>query len=236
MLNEQQVLNFVKTRLGYPNLPLEFNDDQILDYIRMNTIPEFSKYIPDVHEVPLDTSDPRSQTEIDNVFKFYDPDDLTIIDIVEVYFSMAEWAIVGHPIIGLFGGGNEAAAKYLQQVDEAGTVHKWAYLRETYEFIKPNKIRIIPVPNGPVTIRYERFHHPDFSTIEHEYIKMFLDLCWADVAIWLGGIRKYYRTINTPFGEIELNADDLISDAKETRSNIIEKISSYPPSVIVDRG
>jgi len=236
MLNEQQVLNYVKTKLGFPNLPLEYNDDQILDYIRMNTIKEFSKYIPDKHEVPLDVTKDEAQTEFRNVFRFYDPDDATIMDIVAIYFSMAEWLIAGHPPIGLIGGGSEAAMRYVFQVDEAGTVDKWSYFRESYEFIPPNRVRIEPPPSGPVTIQYERHHLPDFSTIPPEYEKQFLDLCWADVAIWLGTIRRYFRTINTPFGEIELNADELISEAKELKTTLIEMISDYPPSVIVDIG
>jgi len=48
-----------------------------------------------------------------------------------------------------------------------------------------------------------------------------------------GNIRNKYQTITTPFGDIPLNAD--IRDRAETlEQNVIAKLESLPPNILID--
>ena len=45
MLNQSEVLEYVKSNLGFPFMHLELDDEQILEYITKNTRKTFSYYL-----------------------------------------------------------------------------------------------------------------------------------------------------------------------------------------------
>ena len=51
MLSMSKVLYFIKTQLGYPNVIIEKSDNEMELFIKMFTLMEFSKYVPDINEV-----------------------------------------------------------------------------------------------------------------------------------------------------------------------------------------
>lgn len=236
MLTPNQVVDYIKTSLGFPLAPLEYSDQDILKVVRMESLKTFSRLVPDVKELVLDINDDNVKTGKINEFRIIDPDGCPILGIVNLYPTSAGLVISGHPVVGLVGGGLDDVANYLLQVESATTAYRYSVLNEDYEFIPPNIIRIMPYPTSNRLVVYEREHKPDFSTIPFEYEIDFLRLSYCDIAIWIARTRSYMRSISTPFGDIELNADDLKSDAKEERDRIIENLVNYNVAVIIDSG
>jgi len=235
MLTPQQVLDYVKDKLGLPLNPVEYTDEQILKYIRQTSLRFFSSKLPDEHKHTFDLAE--CQTEIDNEFNIVDPDGLPIISIQNVYFDQGGLIIAGMPIMGLIGGQMSDAENYTYQTETGGTVNKYGLMNYYYEWRPPNILRIMPRPKlKPTLIEYERFHKPDFSTIQPQYEAMFLDLAYADVALWISRTRSIFRNFSTPFGDIELNPDDLKTEAQEIRNSIVEQLENVNMSIIVDSG
>lgn len=238
MLTPSFVLDYVKARLGLPYTPIEYTDDNILDYIRKTSLRTFSRKMPHKNKVVMNLNDDSIKTEVNNEFRIIDPDGVSIIAIVEVLDDMTGMIFSGYPYYGLLGGTIEDAERYVEQTETAGTVYKYSQYNKYYEFVPPNILRILPNNSfgDSLTVIYERFHTHDFRTILPEFEDLFLDLAYADVAIWIAKTRGAFRTMNTPFGDIELNVDDLKSDAQAIRDKIIEDLSTVNPSIIVDAG
>jgi len=237
MLTPSQVVSYVKKKLGYPHTPIEYSDDEILDYCRTVTIPEFSKWVPDTKEYVVDLGSPEVQTEKPNEYKLIDPDGRPILNVVDVVFDQSALITSGFPVIGTLGADEDTVLQYHLQTFRGGMALKTSMFNYYHEFVKPNILRITPTPPArPVLVVYERYHLEDFSTIPPEFATYFLDLCFADVALWLCRTRSIFRTFNTPFGDIELNVEDLRSEAQELRSRLLEELKAANPSIIVDSG
>jgi len=233
-MTQDQVLNYIYSEFGIPYVPMEWSDQQILQRIYTKTIPLFSKYLPRITGMAIDFTNPAIQTQRVNEFLISDPQGMPIIDIKYLIPTMADPILSGHPIIGLLGGNWETLASYLLKTDVANELQQFSMLNQTFDFIPPNFLRVIPTPRDAQTLIYETYHLPDFSSILPEFESHFLDLAYADVAIAIGKLRKYYTNVQTPFGEIQLNADELISEAKELRQSTIEFLQGANPSIIVD--
>ncbi|MEM3830451.1 MAG: hypothetical protein QXP36_14765 [Conexivisphaerales archaeon] len=229
-----EVLNYINIEFGVPYVPLELNSQQILQLIYTKTIPTFSKYLPRLAKMAIDFTNPAIQTQVSNEFLISDPLGLPIIDVAWLIPTMADPVISGHPIIGLLGGNWETLANYLLQTNVSNELQQFSMLNQTFEFVPPNLLRVIPTPNDQQTLIYETYHTRDFTSIPPEFADRFLDLAWADVAIAVARIRKYYTNIQTPMGEIQLNADELMNDAKELRASTIEFLQAANPSVIME--
>jgi len=231
------VLSYVKSRLGAPFVPVEYNEESILKIIRLKSIPLFSKYLPNKWMMPINFDDQDIQLEWNTLFKLREPDNLKILNVVDLIPRASELIISGHPIIGLISGNglnSDQVASYLLAVNNARTTMQFSMFDQTFQFMEPDKIRVLPKPSGVQLCIYERQHRPDFSTIPAEFEHVFLDLCYADVAINLANIRKYYTNISTPFGEVQLNAEALSAEATELRNQVIEQISAANPSILMD--
>jgi len=236
MLDESTVLDYVKTQLVVPYMPLEINDEQIISIVRTTTLITFSRYVPDINEVTVNPSDPTYQTEHSNIYRILDPDGLPIIDVVAIYMDMNGQYIAGHPLYGLLSGDYHSVIEYIEQTNQANTVFMFSQYRVTIEYIKPNLLRVTPNERYKFLVKYEREHKSDFSTIPNEFKMHFLKLAYADVARYIAKIRSQFREVNTPFGTIELNPDSLIEEANQIYDQVLEEIKLFNPPIIVDRG
>lgn len=237
MITPQYVTNYVKTKMGIPFVPLELSDEQILNWVRMETIPSFSWYLPFEKSYTFDTSNPKVKTEKQTEFYVSDPDGLPIIDIQRLYYNEGNLLIMGHPILGTLSDNDRELQNFLRNTESFGNSWKYSQFRYWFDFLKPNKIRIMPrTIAGHFTIQYETHHSPDFSTIPVEQQQLFLDLCWCDTMLTIARIRKQFPNLATPFGEITLNADSIESEATAKREWIILQLENANPSVLVDIG
>ena len=240
MLDDSRVLLYIKRNLGYPFMHLEWEDKEILEYVKDATIREWSYYVPDVKKMNLNLQ--LDSTKVPgrvNEFYLSEPEGREILNIKDLYFDQGELYALGHPPFGVFTHFElREWALRVEQSMQTKMFSSWDY---TFEFTHPNIVRISPYPFNnvrSVTVEYERMQACDFREVPNDVQVLFLEMCLADVMIALGRIRKRYGggNLRTPFGEIPLESE-IFDEGKQKKTEVIEKLERlYIPNVRVDFG
>lgn len=240
MLDDSRVLLYIKRNLGYPFMQLEWEDKEILEYVKDATIREWSYYVPDVKKMNLNLQ--LDSTKVPgrvNEFYLSEPEGREILNIKDLYFDQGELYALGHPPFGVFTHFElRDWALRVEQAMQTKMFSSWDY---TFEFTHPNIVRISPYPFNnvrSVTVEYERMQACDFREVPNDVQVLFLEMCLADVMIALGRIRKRYGggNLRTPFGEIPLESE-IFDEGKQKKTEVIEKLERlYIPNVRVDFG
>ena len=239
MLNDSRVLNYVKHNLGFPFMHLELEDAQILEYIKLYSIREFSYYVPDVKTMPLNVSLAANKVPgKGNEFYLNEPDGREIINIANIYFDQSDLYALGHPPFGAFTMGE--VAEWGLAVNNAMTTKMFSSYDKTFEFKHPNIVRISPINFQMhfITVEYERIQSEDFSEIPNDIQVLFEEFALADIMIVLGRIRKKYGggNLKTPFGEIPLESD-IFEEGNSKKEKVIEKLERlFIPNVRIVHG
>lgn len=234
MLNKSLTLNYIKQNLSYPFQVLEMTDEEIFEYLKQYVIVKFSKYLPDVVRLGVNLKEDRHKTNISNEFRIFDPENCSIIGIVEFIPILGGFAFLGHPIMGVLNF--EQVEKFVYDIERSRNAFRYSQFDYTIEFLPPNTIRIEPEYKDYCVLIYERVHPEDLSTIPVWAEDLFLDYCLGHIQILLGNRRKKFSTIQTPYGEVPLNADELKSDGKELIQQVEENLKLHNPSIIFDVG
>ena len=238
MLTHNEVLDYIKTGLGWPFMHLELEDEKIIEYITEHTLKDFQYYVPQVWKTTLNTEITANKVPgLQNEFYIFDPQGMNIFNVIEIYTSSSDLIINGHPIMGPMSVGE--IPEFALAVETAGMLKMFSNFDITFEFKHPNIIRISPVRSnfGVVTIEYEREQPQDLSGIPNDLGQYFKRLALADIMIVLGRIRKRYSgNLRTPFGDIPLEAD-VLDEGKELRREVIEILEkAWIPNVRCDHG
>ncbi|MHA1814483.1 MAG: hypothetical protein ACTSX1_00610 [Candidatus Heimdallarchaeaceae archaeon] len=240
MLNDARVLNYVKRNLGFPFMHLEWSDEEILEYVKEETIREWSYYIPDVQKMPLNFQlESNKVPGRSNEFYMFEPEGREILNVVDIYFDQGELYALGHPPFGVFT--HFELRDFAYRVDQAISTKMFSSWDHTFEFKHPNIVRVSPYPFNElkiVTVEYERMSEADFSEVPNDLQQYFLTLALADIMIALGRIRKRYGggNLRTPFGEVPLDSD-IFDEGKTMKSEVIEKLERlFLPNVSIDHG
>jgi hypothetical protein len=240
MLDDARVLNYIKRNLGFPFMQLEWSDEEILEYVKEETIREWSYYLPDVEKMGLNLQLEANRVPgRSNEFYLNEPDGREILNVKEIYFDQGNLYALGHPPFGVFS--EFEIRDFALRVSQAMTTKMFSSWDYTFEFKHPNIVRISPYPFNEmqhITVEYERMQSEDFSEVPNDNQVLFLEMALADVMITLGRIRKKYGggTLRTPFGEIPLDSD-IFDEGKTKKAEIIEKLERlYLPNISIDHG
>jgi len=238
MLNHSRVLGYIKDHLGFPHVHLELDDSQIIQRFVTYTLREFSEYVPSVKKIPLDLNNNTYKVPgIQNEFYIKDPDNVEILNVIDIYFDGTDELLHGAPIFGPMS--HYEIREWALAEEMAGQTKMFSSFDKTFEFRTPNIVRISPVPTTGAfcTIEYERMQPDDLRGIPNEHQILFCKFALADIMIQIGRIRKKYGgQIRTPFGEIPLN-EEVGDEGKELKRECIEKCERlYLPNVSIDFG
>ena len=240
MLDDARVLNYVKRNLAFPFMHLEWTDEEILEYVKDQTIRDFSYYVPDVKTVPLNLNlDINKVPNSQNEYYINEPEGREILNIKDIYFDQGELYALGHPPFGVFT--HYELRDWALRTEMAMETKMFSSFDQTFEFKHPNIVRISPAAfQTPeyCTVEYERMQADDFSEIPNDLQILFLQYALADVMIALGRIRKRYGggTLRTPFGEIPLESD-IFDEGREKKRELEEKLERlFIPNVRIDHG
>lgn len=239
MLNHSRVLDYIKGELGFPFQQLEFEDDKIVEFFKTYSLREFSSYVPEVKKIPLNlTVDAYKVPGSRNEFYIVDPENIEILNVIDVYFPATDLYIHGHPVYGPFT--HFEIREWALATEMANQTKMFSSWDKTIHFIHPNIIRISPIPNeiSMCTVEYERMQPDDLRGIPNEFQVLFCEFSLADIMIRIGRIRKKYGDgqIRTPFGEIPLSSE-IFDEGKEKKREIIEKLERLTlPNVSIDHG
>lgn len=240
MLNQNQVLSYIKDNLGWPFMHLELTDEKIIEYFTDHSLEEFGYYVPQKYKMGMNLDlEVNKVPGVANEWYIFDPQGLEILNVIDFYTTSGDLYLHGHPPLGPLSMGE--LPNWALAVSNAMTVKMFSSFDYTFEFSHPNIIRISPLPSsspGIITVEYERQQPPDLSGIPNDLKQYFKKLALADILMVIGRIRKRYGggNLRTPFGEIPLEAD-VYDEGKEMKREVIEVLERlYIPNVRIDHG
>lgn len=219
------VIDHIKTELGADVMQLELDDQTIIEKIQMHVLPEFSAY-DGLHkyykmtEACIINTDPVLEYEFkDFPYKIFEVknkiDKANYIQFDQIYSQSISGDITDYLV----------RQNYLDMASIARADNTW-------RFIAPNKFQVTKAAFSYITDEFILeldVCHNDPTTISPGLYDSFRDLACSYIMNAIGKIRKKYNNFNTPFGNIQLNADELIQDARDLRQRTLEELKRTPP-------
>ncbi len=239
MLNHTRVLDYIKQELGFPFMQLELEDNDIVEHFTTYSLREFSRYIPEVKKINLNlTSSTYKVPNRQNEYYLADPQNIEILNVVEIYFGGEDYYINGHPYFGPFT--HFELREWALQTEMANQLKMFSSFDKTFQFIHPNMVRISPIPDDAnlCTVEYERMQPEDLRGIPNEFQILFCEFSAADIMMRIGRVRQKYSggSLRTPFGEIPLGAE-IFQEGKDKKRELVERMQTLClPNVVVDHG
>ena len=222
MLTQTTLLQNIELDLGYKFTDLELDQDQIMNTIKLRTLPEFSKYYPHQERIQIN---PETDLVPGFTNRFYLRTDHEIMNINRIVGASARNAlndiIVGtpSPVSGSVGGGSS-----LYEMDAWMTMTGFSNV-DTYQYIHPGMLEL--APNGSMSSYFivvcNVVHDESLLTIPSNMQDYFRQLATLDVKSALYLIRNRIANLQSSLGSLELFIDDLAS-ARDERRELIETL------------
>lgn len=228
-LSYELVIDYIKRNLGYPVATVELSDEEIIHVVKTITMPYFSSYVPDYNQKQVTKTVEGSS----NVY-IIEEEESAIIDVVKIMTDISNEIVTGDPrqIMPLLSP--SSIPSFLTDLTVRHLQQQYSNMWPSWKFIPPNLVRIYPSYNmgGIYIVRYTRVH-PSPTTIPVNYQRDFQDLALSDVMFSLYAVRAKYSTYQTPYGDINLNADVLYQRATDLKNVVIERLKRKPPDTIL---
>jgi len=251
--NWNNVIRYIKRKLGVPLNFLELSDASIREIILEDVLPAFSQYLGTPVWFRLGpehviTTDDKATNIDESLFvdatttNYYIaeryqipvPLDMSIVDVQEIYWPQ-------------YGATAGTAAETIQNMgmmsmnpmDMAimnvySDIQKSMMTLPTYRFIPPKDLLLDISLFGKHIILECKAVHSDLETIPSDmYHELFKPMCLAEILDDVIQLRKKYRIMSTPFGEINLNWEELQTRHDTIKQTVQEKLDSLPPDHLV---
>ncbi|MBC8427615.1 MAG: hypothetical protein H8D97_01860 [Proteobacteria bacterium] len=236
--NWNHVISYIRSQIGSIN-QLEISDDELIEYLRNHTLPEFSIFSPaklwvllsDSDRVIVNPLDPALQdtTYDEDTYTIPLPEDVEIINVENAYFRRG------------ISGGDNAFGKYshIYQTDPRDTVMNntfstmMDYLKtvQYYEYLPPKTIVFGHQINSNGLILELHVYHVKLSTIKRDiYTNLFRKMAVYDIINMIIANRSKFQQVSSPFGEIQLNIEFLEKKAEKFEQQIEEYKQWMPPA------
>ena len=238
--NWNNLIRYIKRKVGSPLNFLELSDEDIYDIVIEDVLPSLSQYVGKPVWFRIGPQHLKPGTE--SAENYYTaeryiipvPKHMAIVEVIEVYWNQFGMAGAGHEL-GMAQG-------YISMLDPRDTVMANTFIdmvrsfdiAPTFRFIPPKEILFDTALNDRELIIECKAEHSDLSTIPSDiYFEIMRPMAHAEVLDSLVGMRRKYKSIATPFGQIEMNWEELKSEADQIKSTIQEKLDSLPPEVLI---
>jgi len=238
--NWNSLFRYIKSKLGSPINLLELSDKDIYDIVVEDVLPPLSQYIGQPLWIRLDKSNLKANTVEGETLLTAEryiipvPDDYVIVDVQEVYWNnvgiggsdLEMGSTVGY---GMSNPMDTAMASYYNDIVKSMEVVP------TFQYIPPKELLIDVSLRSKSIIIECKAEHSDLSTIPSDFYYEFVrESALAHVYEAVANIRKKYKQLNTPFGQIELNWEDLETKADRINQTIQEKLDALPPDRLIE--
>lgn len=223
MLNQTTLLQNIELDLGYKFTDLEITHEEIMDIIKLRTLPEFSKYYPFQERVRI----VKETDKVDGYTnRFYLRTDHEIININRVV-GMSTANGLNDIVVGTPSPmASVAPGASLYEMDAYATMQGFTNV-STFQYIHPGMLEVAPNPS--MTSYYivvcNVVHDESLLTIPLNMQDYFRQLAVLDVKAALYLIRNRIVNLQSSLGSIELFIDDL-SSARDERRDLIERFSA----------
>jgi len=236
--NYNNLLNYLKMRLGVPLNFLELTDDDIVNYLKDHILPEFSNYVPYYMRtivVPegLVRFDFDDRTYVLNV-----PSNLQILSVGNVFYSTTNGrsdleaelyqSTVTHsldPRQYVYG------MEYNNMIGSLGSLQTFEYLRPSQKSEFKHLIRFDkPLINNYAIVELECIHM-DLLTIPSDVWMYFKKWCLKELIELIIINRSRYESMQTNIGEIRLNIQYL----DQIKSTLEQEIRDWKDNFLVNK-
>jgi hypothetical protein len=212
---QTDLIRYIHMQLGAYLNPIEITDEEIMDIVKNETLPIFSKYFPYIIKHLVNQ-------KLDNVPNkrgvFYIKTDYDLLGVTRMWINNY-----------IYSPHNMYVASGLDPVAMKLTSDYLSYTENPpiFNFIPPNVLEIFPkyfsyYQEQKILLEIKVIHPSHLNTIPPMMFDQFHELAKCDVFIALFNIRKFYSQITTTFGNIEF-AIDRFEVAKDERKELIEK-------------
>jgi len=224
----ENLLDYIKGELGAPVIQIELTDDQIMDIIKMHTLPMISRYFPLTRYYFLTENENCVQHNPTRIYKIKN----FPYKILKIERIIAKPNIIDYNqniAVALFAGDitNVLAANNMMQ---SKTV---VMADDSYIFRPPNTIELIKSDNN--FHNYNDFIaelacvHDNPTTLDADGYDYLKDLSLAEIKIRLGAIREKFQNFSTPVGQVQLQSTELKQEGKQEKRDILEELKRMPP-------
>ena len=227
------LISYVKRKLGTPLNLLEYSDDDIKKIIQEDVLPAMSQYIGKPCWIRLNPSDKIKTDEHDLAYELYQikvPDDIVLVDVQEVYYhrdNMGTLGIYQNMLAILDPRDTVMTNEFLDMLNSLETA-------QAFDFIPPNRIRFERPLQGKSVILECKAEHSDLHSIPSDYYHEILKpWCVAEIMENIVAIRSKFQNLSTPLADIQLNISDMASTAAQLKQMIMEKLDATPPDHLV---
>lgn len=218
MLNQTTLIRELEMDLGYKFTDLEITHDEIMDIVKIRTLPTFSKYFPYQTRITID----RYKDQVPGYSnRYYLNTDYDIMNVNKLVTNNAKMDASGSGLTGVAmrPGYDYGLSNFFERQIQADLSS--ASNPITFMWYPPNQIEIYPsFITGLVELNV--VHDDTLHTIPLNMKEYFVQLALADVKTALYQIRNRFNNMQTSFGSLELFIDDL-QTGRDERNDLIEK-------------
>ena len=229
MQNWNDVLNYIKINLGASINLIELTDDEIVKNLREQVLSYFSQYSPAKKYLLINKNcwlglpgegQPQYQYELPIEDEEY------IIDIADVYIASSE-TILNTFSYDYYGAIDTVMAN--TYIDAIASIQ----VRNTWEFFPPKTLSFDQEIEAAIVVY--NVEHGLLETIKPDiYHIMFKPLCLANTKLWISSMRSKYEGLQTPFGAINLNWQQLQQEGLTEKEKVEQMLMSLPPDKLIE--
>ena len=224
------LISHVKRKMGAPLNMIEYTDDDIYDTIYTVVLPAMSQYIGKPMWIRLGSEhkvDPAASHEhTEFMYKIPIPDNEILIDIQEVYFNRDNMGVLGiyqNMLAVLDPRDTVMTNEFLDMLSSMEVV-------QAFHYIPPDKVWFERDLLGNDIILECKAVHGDLSTVPSDiYHEILKPWALAETLENVAALRNKFTQVSAPFGQIELNVQDMKQQAQDIRMQIQEKLDNMPP-------
>lgn len=232
--DKSHLLKRLKMSLGIYSIKLPVSDDELYkDVIEDTTIPVFSTYVPYEYSMIADLNELR-------VSDRYSVDDSSLIsNIYQIPNLFKKQRLTGinniRPYIEFNGMMMTSSYETIDSYQVLATGQGLANLSsamvppQTWKFLPPNRFQIFNqvLYNNKVYIDLTYTHSPELFTIPETARESFFNLALLDCKSYLWNALRYYTTVQTAFGQMDLKIDAWENAESDRRDLLNQWDESY---------
>lgn len=215
MLDHTYLLNRARSFIGQcVTGQLDFKDEDILGLLDQETLPTFSIFMPWLHDLKVDVKEDLIEPNRPGIYQIRTQERL--IGVKRIREG-----------VGAFGAFPYDPMMFGDVLDRQLVADRQSMseLSLTWRFQAPNVLEIFPkgLQYSELWVECKLVHPTHLRTVPMGAREILKELFLADLAIDVLGVRQYFQSLQTVFGELQLNLDRLQAQA-DKRNEIVEKL------------
>lgn len=220
MIND--IVNHIKARIGTYKRDIELDDDAIIRCLEQETLKTLSVYFPYYLEWSINANTDLVPG-LSNTY--YLPELIAGSHfIIGVERVLPTSSVIGQSqVSNIFGGVLPSLGNFVDN-KLSSTMNSLLTMPDTFTFLQPNMLRVNNLNNTSINntlvTTLKTTHRRDFTTFPFGLRETIKKLALYDVCLDVKGIRQYFTTVNTTFGELNLDMD--FFNVTDKRDDLIE--------------